>query len=487
MTSKTVLVTASITVAAVLHVNQSPTLQDELPVSQLREDLAVLRSSLEEGHGGFYQYSTKVQMDSVFDTAERQITAPLTEMEFYRFLAPVVASINDGHTGISGSPEFESQLRRQQILLPFKLAFVGETAYLHRNYSDNTDIEVGGELVSINGTPMDGVVAAVFPTLPSDGRVETSKYRRLESTSRFGDVFSRVFGITTRFDLTYRPPGGGAVQSITVDGITAAELTRRFEERYADIARAEENRPPVQLTYRDGIPILTVRTFGGRTISNAGIDYPAFLQNSFRDIAERQAEHLVIDVRNNGGGSDEYGKLLAAYLIPEPFDYYRFLEVNSDSFAFLEHTGMSSSDIPRDRLRANERGKFDLLGHPNLGTQQPLQPNFAGDVYILINGASFSATGEFTSVVHHHGRATFVGEECGAGYYGNTSGMMVGVTLPNSGISVRVPLVRYTMAVSGYEPTDRGLIPEHHVEFTIEDLLAGRDTVLEYALGLIGR
>jgi C-terminal processing protease CtpA/Prc len=293
-------------------------------------------------------------------------------------------------------------------------------------------------------------------------------------------------GITTRFEIELRVPRDGSARTITVDGITAEELTRRFESRYADVAQTEQDRPPVELTYRDGVPILTVRTFGGRTISSAGIDYPDFLHNVFQELADTSAESLIIDVRDNGGGSDEYGKLLAAYLIPEPFDYYRFLEVNSDSFGFLEHTGMSNSDIPRDRLQANERGKFDLLGHPNLGTQQPLEPNFTGDVYILINGASFSATGEFTSVVHHHGRATFVGEECGAGYYGNTSGMMVGVTLPNSGISVRVPLVRYTMAVSGYEPADRGLIPEHHVEPTIEDLLAGRDTVLEYALGLIG-
>jgi C-terminal processing protease CtpA/Prc len=294
-----------------------------------------------------------------------------------------------------------------------------------------------------------------------------------------------VFGITTRFELTYRSPRDGAVQTVAVDGITTAELTRRFENRYADVARAEQSRPPVELTYRDGVPILTVRTFGGRTISSAGIEYPQFLANSFRELSESNTQNLIIDVRNNGGGSDEYGKLLAAYLLDKTFDYYRYLEVNSDSFAFLEFSRMSNNDIPRSRLRANDRGKFDLLGHPNLGPQQPLEPKFSGNVFILINGGSFSATGEFTSVVHHHGRATFVGEECGAGYYGNTSGMMVGVTLPNSGISVRVPLVRYTMAVSGYEPLDRGLIPEHQVEPTIEDLLAGRDTVLEYVLQLI--
>ena len=486
MGKSTVLAITAIVIAASLQANQAASQQARFTPDQLRADLSVLHNSLEEGHGGFDRYSSKAEMDLVFEQAARAVGAPMTELEFLRLVAPVIAAVNDGHTALMGSSALESHMRQQSVLLPFKLAFVAGTSYLHRNYSDHADLVMGGELLSINGNSMDGVERTMLAALPSDGRVETSKYRRLESTSTFGDVYSRLFGVTTRFELTYRSPEDGSTQSIAVDGITAEELTHRFETRYADVARAEQSRPPVDFEYRDGVPVLTVRTFGGRTISSAGIDYAAFLQRTFEELAERQAPSLIIDVRNNGGGSDEFGKLLAAYLIDDTFDYYRYLEVNSDSFAFLQYSSTSNSDIPRDQLRANPRGKYDVLGHPNLGPQQPLMPNFKGDVYILINGSSFSATGEFTSVVHHHRRATFIGEECGAGYYGNTSGMMVMMELPNSGLRVRVPLVRYTMAVEGYEPLDRGLIPEHQVEPTIDDLLAGRDAVLEYTLGLIG-
>jgi hypothetical protein len=490
MQAKTILTAVLISIAVPVHAQQATgatSLHNQFTTEQLREDFAILRASLQEGHGGVYRYSTEAQMNRVFDRAEQAIAAPMTELEFHRFLAPVIAAVNDGHTGLMHSGALERHMRQQPVLLPFKLAFVAGTGYLHRNYSDHADLAMGGELVSINGNSMDEIVRTMFEALPSDGRVETSKYRRLESTSVFGDVYSRLFGITTRFELTYRSPNDGSVHSIAVDGLTADELTRRFESRYADVARAEQNQAPVELTYRDSIPVLTVRTFGGRTISNAGIDYPAFLRRTFQELADRRAQNLIIDVRYNGGGSDEYGKLLAAYLIDDTFSYYRYLEVARDSFAFLEHSRMSNSDLPRDRFRANDRGRYDFVGHPNLGPQQPLEPNFKGDVYILINGGSFSATGEFTSVVHHHGRATFVGEECGAGYYGNTSGLMVALELPNSGLRLRIPLVRYTMAVAGYEPLDRGLIPEHHVEPTIEDVLAGRDAVMEYALGLIQR
>ena len=115
--------------------------------------------------------------------------------------------------------------------------------------------------------------------------------------------------------------------------------------------------------------------------------------------------------------------------------------------------------------------------------QKPIPPVFKGKVYVLINGRSFSATGETTSLIHYHKKAVFVGEECGSGYYGNTSGFMVGVELPHTGIRVGVPLVRYTMAVEGY-PKDRGIIPDYPYEATVEDVLANRDAVLYYAVGL---
>ena len=45
--------------------------------------------------------------------------------------------------------------------------------------------------------------------------------------------------------------------------------------------------------------------------------------------------------------------------------------------------------------------------------------------------------------------------------------------------------MKYSSAVEGYTPIDRGLIPDIEVEPTIEDVLAGRDAVLEHTLRLI--
>ena len=480
----------SLLLIVLLTVPSSLVSQDSAPydpdrqfaVEQLREDFALLRSALEEAHAGLYRYSDRASIDHMFDDAAARIQEPMTELEFTRLVAPVIAGVNDGHTGLNPSGQLAPYLDDLPYLLPFKLWFSNGRAYVHRNYGDDPDLVVGGEITHVNGMTVAEILTQLLPMIPSDGRVETSKYRRLASTSTFGRMYSLAFGLTTSFALTYLPPDGDSPHTMTVDGLTAPEVTQRFESRYPETA--DQNAPPIALTYREDVPILTVRTFGSGSYRRAEIDYSTFLREAFEEFERRGVEHLIIDVRGNGGGTDAYGKLLAAYFMDEEFLYYGALEINAPTFTYLEHTQRPQWRMPPDRVRKNDRGVYDVLGHPNLGPQQPLAPGFRGETIILIDGGSFSATGEFTSVVHHHGKATFVGEESGAGYYGNTSGGGATLTLPHTGLRIRIPFIRYTCAVSGYEPRDRGLIPDHPVAPTIDDVLAERDVDMEYAIEL---
>jgi len=199
------------------------------PVAALREDFALLRRALEEAHAGLYRYSSKADIDRMFDDAAARLRGPMTEPEFLRVVGPVVGGVNDGHTGWSPSPGMSRHLDTQPILLPFGLRFVDRRAYLLQDLSEEPALEMGAELTHLNGLAMGDVVQRLLPFISSDGRVVTSKYRRaLENTSAFGRLYGIVFGMTTRFALTYRPMGGGAPETVTVRGITAAQLRQRF-------------------------------------------------------------------------------------------------------------------------------------------------------------------------------------------------------------------------------------------------------------------
>jgi C-terminal processing protease CtpA/Prc len=180
------------------------------------------------------------------------------------------------------------------------------------------------------------------------------------------------------------------------------------------------------------------------------------------------------------------GRNLFAFLWDKPFMYYSNLEMRNNTFTFLSHT--DAPDLGRMvsfRTKPNDHGSFDFLMHPNLGEQQPQEPVFHGQVWVLINGGSFSGSGETTTAMHQNKRAVFVGEECGAGYYGNTSGVMPTLTLPNTGYRIRIPMVRYIMAAGGYPYPDRGILPDYPYQRSITDYLSGKDSEMEYVLDLI--
>jgi hypothetical protein len=60
----------------------------------------------------------------------------------------------------------------------------------------------------------------------------------------------------------------------------------------------------------------------------------------------------------------------------------------------------------------------------------------------------------------------------------------VNVELPHSKLILRFGLVTYYQAVSGYKYQDRAVLPDHPVNYTIADLMAGRDKEMEVTLSL---
>jgi hypothetical protein len=452
-------------------------------VDLLQEDFRIFRLALEEGHAGLYRYTPKKELDGQFVAIEKSLTRPLTEIEFFRLLAPLIGNINDGHTRINFSAALENNLQDQPVLFPFKLQFIDDKAYLFRNYSENEGLMMGSELLSINKKPIAEVIDLMLPLVTRDAHVETARLRRMESTVLFGSLYTALFGPTASFSIGYREPGSGDVKTVAVKGIPSKDLNGVFARRYPDAAR---QLPPIQVEWKEDIAVLTVRTFGSGAYQSAKISYPTFLRDTFKEFEDKGTQHIVIDLRDNGGGDDAYGKILFAHLMDKPFQYYRHLRINRAEYSFFKYTNVppEQTKLPANQFKKNDEGTYDLTFHPNLGLQQPIPPIFQGKVYVLINGNSFSGTGECTSLIHYHKKAVFIGEECGSGYYGNTSGFMPELTLPNTKLRVRIPLLLYTMAVSGY-PEDRGIIPDHPVAPSIKDLLEGMDRVMEYTIELI--
>jgi C-terminal processing protease CtpA/Prc len=103
---------------------------------------------------------------------------------------------------------------------------------------------------------------------------------------------------------------------------------------------------------------------------------------------------------------------------------------------------------------------------------------------VLIDGGSFSTTADVAAQLRSRERATFVGEETGGTYEGNTSGLNALIVLPNSRLGLKIMMYGYWNAVRAPASPGRGTLPDHLVSRRVGDILRGTDPTLERAITL---
>ena len=458
----------------------------DLPSSQpgaLKSDLALVRSALEEAHPDLYRYTPKAELDQAWDRAATGLDHPMTALEFYRHVAPVLALVKDGHLGWSPSEDVTAYLDEIRVL-PLGVRLIGKTPMVFRDLSNSGDSLAGCEITSINGVAAPKLVEEMWLRQMSDGDVVSSRGRGVGAG--FARQLVSVCNLQPPYEVTFHNSKSQKSETRRLDGRLPADFLSLWRTLWPNDPEIRRERPLSELELIDEGRIARMRipSFGGSEEDARRRDLRGFFANAFEQFGAKHTQALIIDVRNNGGGEDEAGQILASYLMDKPFQYYRDLTIRETSFKF--HDYITSPDpIPADMVGPKgDDGRFRVIGHPNLGTKTPRQPTFGGKLFLIMNGASFSTTGEFLSIIKSKRPATFIGEESGAGFTGNNSGFEPGITLPATKLVLRIPLVGYYVDVSNEYPARRGVLPDQVVRYSIEEMIAGKDKELELALSL---
>jgi hypothetical protein len=441
---------------------------------QLEKDFLVLRTTLEEAHPGLYYYVDKATRDAQFESLLQQLKHEMTDIEFYRLITPLVNDIHDGHTVVWPSARSVVYTSDPAGFLPFTLRFINNRAFIENNYSAEVDIAPRMEVLTINGLDMPDIVERLLPYVPQDGYSETARPFLLGQA--FPLYHGYVIGPSDTYTLAIRDPSTGEETTTELLPLSPAKL---------GVILADPSDPIESLSLEvledQAIAIMTIRSFSASGIS-------AFFADSFKRLDELDIPDLIIDLRGNGGGDGDHGALLYAYLTDEPFQYYDHLGIVLDGpLTYLEHTNMPATKLESilQHIKTSESGDLHYPHWLGLDRLQQNRPgSFGGNVYFLIDGGCGSSTTEFAAIAHYNKRGPFIGQETNGTYFGNNSGEMPTLTLPNTGVMIVIPLFQFVMAVSD-PPYGRGIIPDYTVVRTVEDYVTGIDTELEFALDLI--
>lgn len=151
----------------------------------LQEDFQIMRSALEQAHGGIYRYSSKREMDRVFDQAYRQIQKPMTDLEFWQLAAPAVAKIKCGHTALWLPNETTARLMTNIPALPLVVRIFNDRPYVYRDLLNIGSSLKGSEILSINRIPAKALVRKMKTFVTGDGDSMSAKSYRVGHYGNF--------------------------------------------------------------------------------------------------------------------------------------------------------------------------------------------------------------------------------------------------------------------------------------------------------------
>ncbi len=227
------------------------------------------------------------------------------------------------------------------------------------------------------------------------------------------------------------------------------------------------------------VKLLKIRTFSDGAYK--GVNEYKHIRQVFDTIVQSNTSGLIIDLRNNTGGSISFMGHVLNHLLDTPYQYisemvgYHPRARGSNTFAKIAARIFGGVKRMPDGSYINERA---------LKIQKPVKPKrrYTGDLVVLINETSFSGATQFAHLIQSHGRGTVVGQPAGGSaermYAGRSMKRDVG---PQDKFELTLPLFYLDMTGDA-----RGnVIPDVLVERTLDDVLQERDAAYELALEML--
>ena len=125
---------------------------------------------------------------------------------------------------------------------------------------------------------------------------------------------------------------------------------------------------------------------------------------------------------------------------------------------------------------------FSLVYSDLKSPMDPAEDNFTGDLYVLVNGGTFSTTAHLCSLLTYHHIGQLIGGETGGNYI-CTDGSH-DMTLKYTKLRLHYSTTPYSTKVEGFDK-GRGITSDYPITITLEDVLSQNDVAMEKALELI--
>ncbi len=434
--------------AAVDLLEAPSAVQDDLSDQSYLDAFESLIALLEQK----YAFSEYYQIDYERIRAELRPRAQrvANREAFLQLLYDLVRYFPDGHIGINNVPDSAIRAALGGVGIWAQLLDDGRLIVyrLPENLpAARSGLQVGAEIIAVNGVP---AVEALAQVQPFSNTGIATPYNRLILQQR--DLFRGEVGKS--IEVTFRNPDSSAAQTVSLTFVQDVDGLIDFQPFYR--AESPDRWLPIETRQVDGYTVLQFHSFAD--------DLPLTVRLWRRAIEQaRKApsrdgkDGLIIDLRDNSGGSAYLTLLTASTFFDAPLEVGNSAEYDDEVGAFTTNPRERSLLLPPD-----EDERYD------------------GNVVVIVSPDCASACEFFSYYLTLQERAQIVG------YYGTAGlgGSRFEVVLPDN-IQFVYTRGRALDADGQIHIEGKGIQPTIRVPITAETVLSKRDPLLEAAIAYL--
>ena len=477
----------------------------ETPIApeKLREDVDFTYRKLQELHPELYWYISKPELDSTFSQVKNAITAPAKPRDLYEKLAPAIARIRQGHLMLLPPAkrytrkEIKELKNQKGLFSRYDYVLDGRHLYIAENRDSILKMEVGSRILTINDEPVHSLMQRYRPFVTSDGFNQT--FQKYALAARWPIYYTIENGILdsvrvkTLYDNREKEFWLKREKLQSEEKAAEKKEARQLKQektKHYDAAEKQFNRELKFLEKDSATALITVKSFSG-VFSNR------FYRESFSTLAKAGTKNLIIDVRENPGGSLAEITNLYRYLGADQYPFIKDIQINSRKALFQANYYSEVPQIVKPVaflaypfyaaglfFSVKDDGDHLTLRNNLFAGKKPKKDAFRGNLYLLVNGGSFSASSILAAKLNNDGRATIIGEETGGANDGNIAGRYSTVKLPNSKLKLPIGIMLIKPNID-FSNTMKGVVPHHEVIPDLTDHFTGEDPELEFVLEMI--
>ena len=459
-----------------------------LKPEQVSADIALAKEAYARIHPGYTRYIDETALDASWEAVNIKAAAQngLSLGEFYIELQDVLADIRCDHTKAELPKAIAKDRNVTPVYLPMIWRVIDGRAVIEN--PGQTGLSFGDEIISVDGRAISEMMAEVRHLIPFDG--ETSFVRDIH----MGASLELMGGAIDHFGALLWDINPIALIGIKTPtgNVKTVSLNRIIHKDWKTLVLDGK-------TSTDFPDSVTFNRIGERAAYlriDSFVNYrkpvkpDAIYDPIFSAIKKERRDTLILDLRENGGGSTDAKMRLFAHLIEKKIRLVRDTRIKT-----LDHSGLETHLSTWEKklinpnkigFKKNDDGTFSVrkIFSEELKAIKPDKNAFTGKLLVLTSRSNGSATTALLAKLQDMDRAILIGEETGGSAEGTTAGVLFYLKLPESGIRTRVPVLQDFNDVSTFTPR-KGVVPDIFAPITLDAFIQKKDPAYDAALAMI--